>query len=335
MSASNIISDIKKGNTKPLYVLHGEEDFFIDEISNYIGKNLLSESERSFDQATMYGLDSEINTLVARLKQYPVLAQKQVVILKEAHKLKDFKALEAYFNQPAQTTIFVVCFKNKTSIFRKGSKLTKAIEANGLLFESKKLYENQVPDWINGQLSSKGIQINPDAAALLTEYIGADLSKLSNEINKLLIHLNDNKSIDIKLVEQHIGISRDYSVFELQKALGKRDSNKIFKIITHFNKNPKENSIMKTIPSLYGFYSKLFKLCSTNDHSRKNIASLLRVNPYFANDYITALRNYTPQQLEEIFSILHDFDLRAKGVGNMNTKDTELQKEMIYKIIAA
>lgn len=333
MSTASIISDIKKGNTKPLYVLHGEEDYFIDEISNYIGKNLLNESERGFDQVTMYGLDTDVHTLIARLKQYPVIAQKQVVILKEAHKLKDIKALEAYFNQPAPTTIFVLCFKNKTTIFRKGSKLAKAIEANGILFEAKKMYDNQIPDWISGRLRTKGVSINPAAAALLTEYVGADLSKLDNEINKLLIQVGENKEVDIPMIETNIGMSREYSVFELQKALGMRDTTKIFRIITHFNKNPKDNSIMKTIPSLYSFFSKLYKLYSTRDHSPRNIASMLRVNPYFANDYVTALRNYQPHQLDAIFGILHDYDLRAKGVNNVNIKDTELQKEMIYKII--
>jgi len=334
MSFNSIIAELKKGTTKPIYVLHGEEDYFIDAISNYISKHILNESERGFDQVTMYGLDSDVNTLIARLKQYPVLAPKQIVILKEAQKLKDFKALEQYFSQPAPTTVFVVCFKNKTTLFRKGSKLSKAIEGNGVLFESKKLYDNQIPEWINSQLSAKGISIEPKASALLSEFVGSDLSRLNNEINKLMIHASQNGNIDTQMIESNVGISRDYNIFELQKALGNRDTSKIFRIVSHFNKNPRDNSIMKTIPSLYGFFVKLYKLQSTRDHSRQNIASLLKINPYFANDYLLALKNYSPHQVENIFGILHNYDLRAKGVENINVKDTELLKEMIYKIIS-
>lgn len=335
MSFTKLLSDLKQKRYKPVYVLHGEEDHFIDEVTNYISNNALEESARGFDQVTMYGLDTDVHQLIARLKQYPVLGQFQVVILKEAQRLKDFKSLENYFNAPAKTTVFVVAYKSKTTIFRKGSKLTKAIESNGILLESKKLYDNQVPAWIQDQLAPKKIKINPDASALITEFVGTNLSKLNNELNKLIINIGEDKTITSKMIEENIGISRDYNVFELQNALGKRNTQKVFRIITHFAKNPKDNTIMKTLPSLFGFYSKLYQLYGTKDHSKGNVASICKINPYFAGDYLTALRNYTPAQLENIIGILSEYDLRSKGMKNVNVKDIELQKEMIYKILAA
>lgn len=329
----SIMKDLKSGIYKPLYVIYGDEEFFIDEITDYIAENALSEGEKGFNQTIVYGLDTDSNQLIGMLKRYPAMAPYQVVILKEAHRMKDIKNLLSYFENPVASTIFVVAFKNSTTIFKRGSKLEKAINKNGVLMESKKLYENQVPGWIDSFINSKGLRIRPAAAQLLTEFIGNDLAKITNELDKLLINLEEGTEIDSKLIEENIGISRDYNVFELQNALGRKDRKKVFRIIKHFGNNPKENPILKTIPSLYSFFSKLYRIQGLQDRSQGNLAKVLKVNPFFAKDYNEASRYYSAQQIERVLNLLYEYDLKAKGVGNANNKDFALQKELVLKIL--
>lgn len=328
-----LMKDLKAGKFKPLYVLYGDEDFFIDEVTNYIAENALSEGERGFNQTTLYGLDTDANQLMGVVKRYPAMAPYQVVLLKEAHRMKDFKNLESYFANPVPTTIFVAAFKNTTTIFRKGSKLEKAINKNGVLLESKKLYENQVPAWIDTFILSKGFSITPAAAQLLTEFVGNDLAKISNELNKLIINLEPGTKIDPKLIEQNIGISRDYNVFELQNALGRKDKQKVIRIVKYFAQNPKDNPILKTIPSLFSFFSKIYVLQGTANKSPGNIAKVLKVKPYFTKDYVEASRQYKPKEVEDVLALLYEYDLRAKGIDNVNNKEVVLQQELMLKIL--
>lgn len=328
-----ILKDLKAGKFKPLYVLHGDEAFFIDEITNYIADHALTEGEKGFNQSIVYGLDTNASQMIGLLKRYPAMAAYQVVILKEAHRMKDIKSLLSYFENPVPTTIFVVAFKNTTTIFKRGSKMEKAISKQGLLMESKKLYENQVPAWVDSYMQAKGFTIRPAASQLITEFIGNDLAKVSNELDKLLINLEPGVEVDSKLVEKNIGISRDYNVFELQNALGKKDRKKVFRIVKHFGNNPKDNPILKTIPSLYSFFSKLYCMQSIPDRSQGNLAKILKVNPFFTRDYNDASKRYSSQEIERVLELLYEYDLRAKGIDNVNNKEVVLQKEMMLKIL--
>lgn len=326
-----IVNDIKAGNIKPIYFLMGEEPYYIDKLSDYIEANILSEEEKGFNQTVLYGRDVTIEDIVSTAKRYPMMAERQVVIVKEAQDLsRTIDKIESYAENPMSTTVLVMCYKYKTLDKRKKS--TKAIAKNGLVYESKKLYENQVGDWIKRVLSGKKYNIEPKAAAMLVEFLGTDLSKINNELEKLQIILPKGSTITPATIEENIGFSKDYNVFELRKAIGERNQLKAYKIAENFANNPKENPMVVTTGLVFGFFVQLLKYHGLKDKNPKNVAAVLGVNPFFLKEYDVAIKNYPMRKVSVIVAALRDIDVKSKGVGANALSNSDLLKEMLYKI---
>jgi DNA polymerase III subunit delta len=326
-----IINDIKQGNIKPIYFLMGEEPYYIDKITEFIENNVLTEEEKGFNQMVLYGKDVSIDEVVSNAKRYPMMSYRQVVIVKEAQELsRNIEKLESYAENPQPTTVLVFAYKYKTLDKRK--KVTKVLEKAGVVYESKKMYDNQVGDWIKRLLSGKGYGIEPKAAAMLVEFLGNDLSRISNELDKLMIILPQGSSISPKVIEDNIGISKDYNVFELRKAIGERDELKAYKIAEYFSQNPKDNPLVMTVGLVFGFFSQLLQYHGLKDKNPSNVAKLLRINPYFVKDYDIALRNYPMRKVSAIVATLRDVDVKSKGVGAGNIPQSDLLREMLVKI---
>lgn len=329
--AEKIINDIKNRKLKPIYFLMGDEPYYIDLITDCIDKTVLSEDEKGFNQMVLYGRDTTIEDIVGNAKRYPMMAEYQVVIVKEAQELsRTIDKLESYAENPQPTTILVFCYKYKTLDKRK--KVTKNIEKNGVVFESKKLYENQVSSWINQVLNTSGYKIEPKASAMLVEFLGTDLSKISNELDKLKIILPQGTLITAEHIEKNIGISKDYNVFEFRSALGEKNILKANRIAQYFAQNPKDNPITLITSQVFAFYLQLLQYHGLSDKSQGNVAKVLKVNPYFVKDYETAARNYPMKKVSAIVAALRDIDLKSKGVGANALPPSELLKEMLIAI---
>lgn len=331
MKFDQIITDLKNKNYQPLYLLAGEEAFFIDEISNYIEENVLDEGEKEFNQTVVYGKDTDVASIIGYAKRFPMMSNYQVVIVKEAQSIKNLDELIPYIEQPLKSTLLVICYKYKKIDKRKA--LVKKADKLGVFFESNKLYENKIPEWINQQLIKNNYTIQPKAAVILTEFLGTDLSKVSNEINKLMINLPTGSDISPSHIEENIGISKDFNVFELQSALGKKNIYKANQIINYFASNQKDNPLIKVVGILYSFFSKILIYHHLIDKNRNSAASALSVNPFFVQDYQIAARNYNADKLNRIISSLREYDLKSKGVNNASATDGELMKELIFKIL--
>lgn len=329
--AEKIIADIKNRKLKPIYFLMGDEPYYIDLIADCIDKTVLTEDEKGFNQVVLYGRDTTVDDVVANAKRYPMMAEYQVVIVKEAQELsRNIDKLEAYAENPQPTTILVFCYKYKTLDKRK--KVTKTLEKNGVVFESKKLYENQVGSWINQSLIASGYKIEPKATAMLVEFLGTDLSKISNELDKLKIILPQGTLITAEHIEKNIGISKDYNVFEFRSALGEKNILKANRIAQYFAQNPKDNPITLITSQVFAFYLQLLQYHGLSDKSQGNVAKVLKVNPYFVKDYETAARNYPMKKVSAIVAGLRDIDLKSKGVGANALPPSELLKEMLIAI---
>jgi len=330
-SVDEIIKDLKNKIYHPVYFLSGEEPYYIDQISDYIEEHLLSPEEKEFNQSVLYGKECDIPTIISDCKRFPMMSDYQVVIVKEAQEIKNIETLDAYVENPMTSTILVICYKyNKVD---KRKTFAKLLEKKAVFYESPRIYDNQVPAWITNYVKTKGFTINQKAAFLMAEFLGTDLSKIVNEVGKIIINTTPGIEISPELVEQNIGISKDYNVFELQKALGTKNIFKSNQIIKYFAENEKENPIVKVIPILYTFFIKIFMYQHVADKSANNIASVLTVNRMFVDDYATAARNYNPSKLQQVFKILSEYDLRSKGINNSSAGDGDLMKEMIYKIL--
>ena len=309
----------------------GEEAYYIDKISDYIENNILDEAEKGFNQMVLYGRDISIDDIVSNAKRYPMMAERQVVIVKEAQDLsRTIEKLVDYVNNPQPTTVLVVNYKYKKIDKRKG--LFKALQKVNAVFESKKLYDNQVPDWIRRVLSGQGYQITPKASQMLVEFLGTDLSKIENELNKLKIVLPEGSQITPEAIEENIGISKDYNNFELRKAVGERNMTKAFKIVKYFGDNPKDNPMVVTVSLLFNFFSQLMQYHGLNDKSPRSVASALKINPYFVNEYSSAARNFPMKNVSKAISLLRDFDVKGKGVGANAISQDDLLKELLVKI---
>ncbi len=326
-----IVADIRNGNIKPIYFLFGEEPYYIDKISQFIEKNVLTEEEKGFNQMVLYGKEASIDEIVGNAKRYPMMAERQVVIVKEAQELaRTIEQLVDYAENPQPTTVLVLCYKYKKLDKRK--KLYKSVSKHGVLFESKKLYENQVSEWLRKVLHGKGYSISHKAAIVLVEYLGTDLSRISKELDKLTLVLSKESQITPADIEEHIGISKDYNNFELKKAIGERDVLKATRIVNYFAQNPKDNPFVLTVSLLHNFFSQLLQYHGLNDHSPKNVASALRVNPYFVGEYQIAAKNYPMKKVSSIVSHLREMDLKGKGVGATAIPQADLLKELMVKI---
>jgi DNA polymerase-3 subunit delta len=332
MTFEKILSELKNKKYHPVYFLAGEESYFIDQISDYIAENVLTEAEKSFNQVVLYGKDLDAAAVINAAKRFPMMANHQVVIIKEAQNIKNIDDLIYYVEKPLSSTILVINYKYKSLDKRK--KLYLSIQQNGVYFDSKKLYDDKVPGWITSYLSEKGLTIDPGSCMLLLEFLGNDLGKIANELNKLIIALPEGeKRINSNHIEKNVGISKDYNNFELNKALGQKNVLKANRIVNYFAKNQKDNPMVLTISMLYSFFNKVMIYHFLKDKSRKNAAAELKVNPFFVVDYEIAARSYKPAKVFQIIGLLREYDLRSKGYKNVSTDNGELLKELIFKIL--
>ncbi|MFC5045902.1 DNA polymerase III subunit delta [Aquimarina hainanensis] len=327
-----IVSDIKNGNIKPIYFLMGEEPYYIDKISEYIEKNVLAEEEKGFNQVVLYGRDVTVEEIVSNAKRFPMMAERQVVIVKEAQELsRTIEKLVSYADHPQPTTVLVMCYKYKKIDKRK--KLYKSVAKSGVIYESKKLYENQIADWIRRVLSGAKYQIEPKAAQMLVEFLGTDLGKINNELEKLKLILPKGSAITASHIEENIGISKDFNNFELRKAVGMRDVIKAHRIINYFSQNPKDNPLVVTISLLYAYFSQVLQYHGLSDKSKGNVASALKINPYFVSDYADAAKNYPMKKVSQIIALLRNADVKSKGVGAASLPPGDILKELLVKIM--
>jgi DNA polymerase III subunit delta len=333
VSFENILQDLKNKIYSPIYFLFGEESYFIDLISDYIEKNVLNETEKEFNQMIIYGKDIDVQTIASYARRFPMMSNYQVILVKEAQDLNKIEELEPYILNPMESTLLVLCYKYEKIDRRKS--IYKSIEKKGILFESARIYDNKIPDWIADYVRKQNYSISTKACYLLAEFLGNEISKIVNEISKLIINIPATREITEEDVEKNIGISKDYNVFELQKALGRKDVLKSNQIINHFAANPRENPLVKVIPILSGYFSKLLIYQHLADKSRNNVASALAINPFFVMDFQQAAANYPSGKLISIISILREYDLKAKGVDSSGTSfpDGELMRELIFKIL--
>ena len=332
MTYEQILAEIKKKVYRPIYFLMGEEPFFIDTISNELENNILDEAERSFNQVVLYGSDVNAKDIISQARAFPMMGEYLVVIVKEAQNVKDIESIADHLDKLPPTTILIINYKYKKLDKRRA--LAKYIDKKGVLFESKKLYDNNIPEWIVKYLTSKEYKISPKAAQMIADFLGNDLHKVRNELEKLMVAVPKSKRIDDADVEYNIGISKDFNVFELQKALGIKDFLKANQIINYFGDNPSDNPIFMTIVVLYGYYTKLLKLHFSKDKDRTTLATMLGVNPYFVNDYLEAARNYSWVDCMNCIAVLREYDLKSKGYNSTSDMtQKELYREMLYKLM--
>jgi len=328
---NNIVSEISKGNIKPIYFLMGEEPYYIDKISEFIEDHILDETEKGFNQSVLYGRDVTVEEIIGAAKRYPMMAERQVIIVKEAQDLsRTIENLTAYAINPQMSTVLVINYKFKKLDKRKS--LYKAIHKIGLVYESKRLYENQVADWIRRVLSGKKYQVEPKAAHMLVDFLGTDLSKINNELQKLITILPQQTLITPKHIEENIGISKDFNNFELRKAVGERNVAKANQIIEYFSQNPKSNPLVMTISLLNSFFTQLLVYHGLKNKSRDHAANALGIRAFFVKDYVTAANNYPMRKVAQIISLLRDADVKSKGVGASHTQ-RDILKELLFKIL--
>lgn len=330
MTYEQILAELKAKKYQSIYFLAGEEPFFIDLISDYIEKNILDEAEKGFNQTVMYGRDVEIGALISAAKQFPMMSENTVIIVKEAQDLKKIEELKSYIDQPLSSTILVLCYRDKKLDKRKA--LYKSLQKNGLYFETKKLYENKIPDWIKGYLRAKDYTIGNKASAMLTEFLGSDLSKISGELDKLCILAPKGSEINASLVEENIGISKDYNNFEFQNAVMNKDVLKANRIIKYFEANPRNNPIIVTLSVLYNLFSKVLIYHGLTDKNPQSVAKNLGVNPYFVKDYQKAAEVYSLKNSVKALNFLREADMKSKGFNNPSTTQADLLKELVYKL---
>jgi DNA polymerase-3 subunit delta len=327
-----ILSDLKNRIFKPVYFLAGEEPYYIDLITDYIQEKVLPEDEKAFNQIILYGEDTNIASIIDTARRFPMMASHQVLIIKEAQSLKKLEDLIIYLEKPLLSTILVFSYKYKT--IDKRTKLFKTLESHGVYFESARVRDYLIPAWIERYLMLKGIKTDPSASAMLTEYLGTDLHKIVNELEKLIITLPAGKpSITTSLIEKNIGISKDYNNFELQKAIGEKNILKSNMIVHYFSDNPKDNPITLSIASLFGFFSKLLTYHYLTDKSKNNVAAVLKVNPFFVKEYENSAIKYNVSKTVQIISLLRTYDMKSKGFGDPGTEPGDLLKELVYRIL--
>ncbi len=334
MSQSNsIIKDIKNKKIAPIYFLSGDEPFFIDQVSKTIENEVLTEDEKGFNQSILYGNDVEMSAVIGMAKQFPMGAERQVVIVKEAqHLSRAIDQLESYAENPQPSTVLVFNYKGKTLDKRK--KLYKTLQKNSVLLETKKFYDNQIPDWIESTAKELGMELENKSKFMMAEFLGADLGRIYNELQKLKIVAEDGK-ITPEIIERNIGISKDYNNFELRNAIETRNAEKAFRIIKYFSQNPKDNPLVVTLSVLYQTFSNIIIHHSLTDKSQANVAKELGIHPFFVKDATTAAKNYPLKKATRIISLLREADVKSKGVGATgNTSQGDLLQELLFKIFS-
>ena len=330
-----ILKNIKNKEFLPIYFFHGEEPYFMDVAVKSFENDVLEEDEKAFNQTVVYGKDTTFSDVLSLARQFPMMGDKQVIILKEAQEIrmteKEAEALKFYAENPVESTILVIAHKYKKVDSRKS--FAKILSKNKMLFLSDKIKDYDVAKWIQGEMLNLKLKSQPNIPTLLSEYLGTDLSRISNELQKLKIILKDGEILDEKLIETHIGISKDFNIFELIKALGKKDGSQSFKIAHFLGKSPKQNPFVMMIGNLYNFFSNLVIFHTMKGESPQNQASAMGINPYFIKDFAEAARFYNLKHCTRIISILREIDLKNKGLGAVNMTEGELLKELVYKIL--
>jgi DNA polymerase-3 subunit delta len=332
ISYDQVLTDLRKKVYSPVYFLMGEEPYYIDQISDFIHNNVLDEGEKEFDQTVLYGKDIDVSTIINAAKRYPMMGKYQVLIIKEAQLIKNWDDLIHYLSHPLKSTILVICYKYGTPDKRK--KWFQEIGKVGIVFESSKLRDYEISNWISKYAKSKNVAIEDKAVAMLSEYLGTDLSKLVNELEKLILTKPTNqKSITPELIEKNIGISKDFNVFELQAALISRDALKANRIIRYFAENKKANPMVLVLAQLFKFFSDLMIFHYLPDKSQGAAAAELKVNPYFIKDYLKASQVFGAWKTMNIITYIRETDARYKGIDNPSTDEGDLMKELIFKIL--
>lgn len=332
MSVEKIFSEWKIGAYKPIYWLEGEEPYFIDKVMSFAEHHILSESEASFNLTVFYGRDADWAAVVNACRRYPMFAERQVVLLKEAQLMKDIEKLEGYVCKPLASTVFVVAYKDKKLDGR--SNFSKVIKKQGELLYTKKIFENQLPEWTRAMVQAKGFDITPQALQLLIDNIGNDLSRLENEVEKVWINLGNSKTIDENAIEKYVGISKEFNAFELQAAIGKKDLAKAIRIIQYFDANPKAGPIQLILPAIYSYFSKVYCIFGIDDKSENGVKSLFSNNFYAAKDALSTAKVFGIQGVEKILLLLHHYNLRSIGINDSGTADADLLKEMVVKMVS-
>ncbi len=329
----SIRNDIRERHFYPIYLLMGEEAYFIDAITELLVDTVLTETEKDFNFYTYYGVDSDVNTIIATARRFPMMAERQLVVVKEAQQLNNLELLDLYAKQPMPSTVLVINYKHGNIDRRKA--FVKKISEVGVLFESKKLYENQIPPFITSWFREKGIAIDFKSAQMLTDHVGNNLSQLIPQLQKLEISLDDDdRRVTSELIEKNVGISKDYNNFELLKAIINKDVLMANRIVNYFGTNPKDYSIMATVSVLFNYFSNLLECFWLPRKDEQSIMNALNLrSAYFVRDYLVGLRNFNARKVMTIISNLRTFDARSKGVDNASASQGELLKELVYRIM--
>ena len=331
MTYNEILNDLKNKIYKPVYLLYGEESYFIDKITDYISENVLTEAEKAFNQVVIYGKDTDVTSVIQAARRFPMMSNHQVVIVKEAQHLKPLSELDVYFENPLKSTILVLAIK-ETQKLDKRTKAIKIAEKIGAVLESKKPYENEMIKWVSTLANSYGLTLTPGAQRLMYEYIGADLSRLDSEMKKLKTASADKSQVNEEDVSKNIGINREFNIFELQKAIGTKKALAAYQITDYFAKNPKSTYIGLAIKQIYDYFTRILKLHYATDKSKNGLAAAIGVNPFFVDEYKTAASYYPVAKILRIVSFLREADIKSKGMGGTYT-DGDIYKELIYKIM--
>lgn len=331
MAAEKILAEWKKKQFKPVYWLEGEEDFYIDQLMNYAEHKIVTEAEAGFNLTVFYGKDANWADIVNACRRYPMFSERQVVLLKEGQQMRDIEKLEPYIENPLSSTIFVVSYKEKKVDGR--TSLSKTLKKKAEVLTTKKMYENQLPEWTNDLVQSKGYEISQKALLLLVDHIGNDLSRIQNEVDKILVNLRNRKSITEDDIEKYVGISKEYNPFELQAAVVKKDLSKAMRIIQYFEANPKAAPIQLILPTLYNLFSRTYMYFGQSAKDEKSVAAALGVAPFFVKDYLTTAKNYGYEGVEASLLLLHEYNLKSVGVNNPGNSDASLLKELVFKMM--
>lgn len=333
LTFDDIMTSLQAKQYAPVYLLMGEEGYFIDEIANYIIDHVLTNDEKEFNLTVTYGSDVDMATVINAAKRYPMMAEYQVVVVKEAQSIKNMDELAFYIQKPLRSTILVICHKHGNIDRRK--KWVAEVAKQGVVFESKKLKEQQLPAFINSYMMQKGLEMDAKAAQMMADYVGTDLGRMTGELDKLIItQPKGQKRVTPEQIERNIGISKDYNVFELRNAIIAKDVMKANRIIKYFAENPKTNPIQMILAQLFSFFSNLFMAYYSPEKNDVGVASFLGLkSPWAAKDYITAMRNYSGIKVMQILHEIRMTDARSKGVGNNSVEDADLMRELVYKIL--
>ncbi len=325
-----LMGEINSRSYRPVYFLEGEEPYFIDKIAENLEKSVLTEAEKSFNFQVLYGRDSDVNDIISSAKRFPMMAEYQLIIVREAQFLKNIDAILSYLDNPVQSTVLVFLYKNKK--VSRATKLGKALKKFGA-FTSNKLYENEVAGWLQAHVKSLGLTIRPEVVQILIQTIGSDLQKITGEIDKAKANLGKRTAIEVDDVARGGGIDKEYNVFELTKSVGKRDLRQSLRIVNYFARNPKDNPFVLVLINLYNYFKKIHLIHFEKSANPTEIAKSIGMSPYFVKEYIAAARNYQPAKMSEVFAILHEFDLKSKGIEGGKAADGELLTELVVRLI--